>query len=490
MPAVRKALTAALLLLALAACGKSSDSALEIVFIGGENDLATAGLRLSPAGQHVRAATAAGLVGLDADGEVVPGLADRWIVTDGGRSYIFRLRDLVWADGREVTGESVRDALRRLRRELAGTTLGADLAQVSDIRAMTGKVVEIRLTNPMPDFLQLLAQPELGLLRDNRGLGPMAAERGADGVLLLTVLPPSHRGLPQMEDWENTVRPLRLRGLSAQAAIAAFDDGTADVVLGGELDSLPLVETGPLSRGTVRIDPALGLFGLRVIRAEGFLERAENREALSLALDRATLLEPFNVGGWVATTRIVPPGLTEGAEPSPERWPDSSLAQRRAEAARRVAAWESAQGEQVVLRIGVPEGPGGKLLFGRIAGGLVAAGLTVVHVGMDDAADLVLVDTVARYGEPQWFLNQFHCGYRGGLCSSAVDRLVAQAQASRDPAEARRLLAQAEAQLTALEAFIPFGQPIRWSLVRSDVTGFAGNRWGFHPLPPLADVPR
>jgi ABC-type transport system substrate-binding protein len=483
---MRRALPTLFAALALTACGRASDDALEVVFIASEKDLLETGLRLSPAGQHVRAATAEGLVGLDQNGQVVPALADRWIVTDDGRSYIFRLRDLAWPDDTEVTGEDVRDALRRLRRDLRGTTLGADLAQIADIRAMTGKVVEIRLANPMPDFLQLLAQPELGLLRRGAGLGPMALERGEGGIVV-RMLPPAARGIPEVEDWDDYVRPLRLRALDAKAAIAAFGEGTADVVLGGGLESLPLVETGPLSRGTVRIDPALGLFGLRVIQPEGFLATPANREAISLALDRDTLLAPFNVGGWIATTRIVQSG--DGA-PAPERWADSSLEQRQAEAARRVAAWEGANNEQVFLRIGLPEGPGGTLLFGRIGAGLIAAGITPVQVKPGEAADLQLIDLVARYGEPQWFLNQFHCGYRGGLCSSEVDRLVARAQASRDPAEARTLLAQAEAQLTALEAFVPLGQPLRWSLVRSDVTGFAANRWGFHPLPPLAEIPR
>jgi oligopeptide transport system substrate-binding protein len=488
MLAIVRGVTAALLL-ALAACGRSNDDALEVAFIAGKDELTIRGLRLSPAAQQVRAATAAGLVGLDADGEVVPGLADRWLVMDDGRSYIFRLRDVTWADGSELTGESVRDALRRVRRELRGTTLGADLAQISEIKAMTGKVVEIRLANPMPDFLQLLSQPELGLLRDGAGLGPMKLARDNQG-LALTMLAPSARGLPQDEDWDDYVRPLRLHAFSAAEAIEKFDDGAVDVVLGGQLESLPLVETGPLSRGTVRIDPAIGLFGLRVVRAEGFLGRPENREAISLALDRDTLLEPFNVGGWVASTRIVPASLADTAAPPPERWAGNSLEERQAAAAQRVAAWERANGEQVFLRIGMPEGPGSELLFGRIGASLVAAGLTLVRVKPGEAADLALVDTVARYGEPQWFLNQFHCGYRGGLCSSEVDRLVAQAQAISDPVEARQLLARAEAQLTALEAFIPFGAPIRWSLVRSDVTGFESNRWGIHPLPPLAEIPR
>jgi ABC-type oligopeptide transport system substrate-binding subunit len=232
------------------------------------------------------------------------------------------------------------------------------------------------------------------------------------------------------------------------------------------------------------------LFGLRVVRSEGFLGRPENREALSLAIDRETLLQPFNVGGWLATTRIVPPGLPgQHMEPA-ERWAGTTLDERQEEAARRVAAWKKASGGELVIRIALPEGPGGDLLFGRLGRNFTTVGITVVKVAPNESADLRLVDSVARYGEPQWFLNQFHCGYSGGLCSSTVDRLVAQAQATRDAAEARRLLAQAEAQLTSLQAFIPFGAPIRWSLVRSNVTGFAANRWGFHPLPPLAEVPK
>lgn len=489
MAAFIRGVIAGLLLLALAACGKGSGSALEVAFIGDEEEVNLSGVRLSPLGQHLRAATAAGLVGLDAEGQVVPQLADRWIVTDGGTSYIFRLRELEWPDGRELTAEEVRDTLRRVRRQLGGTTLGSDLAQIADIRAMTGKVIEIRLSNPMPDFLQLLAQPELGLVRNDRGLGPMTLEKDEDG-LLLRLLPPLARGLPDIEDWERTVRPLRLHVAPARAAIEMFDEGSVDVVLGGRIEALPMVEAGPLSRGTIRIDPALGLFGLRVVRPEGFLRQPENREALSLAIDRDTLLEPFNVGGWLATTRIVPPGLPGERGAPVERWAGTTVEERQAEASRRVAAWKNATGSELVLRVALPEGPGGDLLFERIGRNLTAVGITVVKVGPTEQAHLRLVDVVARYGEPQWFLNQFHCGHRGGLCSSTVDGLVAQAQATRDPAEASRLLAQAEAQLTALDAFIPFGAPIRWSLVRSNVTGFAANRWGFHPLSPLAEVPR
>jgi len=48
------------------------------------------------------------------------------------------------------------------------------------------------------------------------------------------------------------------------------------------------------------------------------------------------------------------------------------------------------------------------------------------------------------------------------------------------------MIAEAEARITAANLFIPFGPPIRWSLVRGNVEGFAPNNWGWHPLMPLA----
>jgi len=42
-----------------------------------------------------------------------------------------------------------------------------------------------------------------------------------------------------------------------------------------------------------------------------------------------------------------------------------------------------------------------------------------------------------------------------------------------------------QAKLTAEHVFISFGAPIRFSLVRGGVDGFAVNRWGFHPLSQL-----
>ncbi|MXP40032.1 peptide ABC transporter substrate-binding protein [Altererythrobacter soli] len=483
-------------LLALAGCGRDADGPLNVAIIGTPESVMADGLRLSEGAQTVRGAVASGLVALDAQGEIKPALADRWIVTDDGRSYIFRLREGTWPGGAELSGESARDALRRAIRQLRGTSLGLDLAPVDEIRAMAGRVVEIRLSTAMPDFLRLLAQPELALSHGGFPSGPMnlqaigeGAEPGA-AAAQLTLRPPEMRGLPQEEGWQEHVRPVRLRALDAQGALDAFAEGEVDVVLGGSVGSWPLADPGPLSRGTLRIDPAVGLFGLQVRRAGGFLARTENREALAMAIDRAALLAPFNIGGWTPTNRIVPAAIAgEGAA---ERWAGIELERLRGEARNRVAIWRTTlgQGEGPRLTVALADEPGLAMLFNELAGQLATVGIALDGVGADQPADLELIDRVARYAEPRWFLNQFNCALRRGMCSSDADAEVRQALSTADPQARMDAIARAEAMLTADNIYIPLAAPLRWSMVRGTVEGYAANPWAYHPLPELAVIPR
>ncbi|MFN3511086.1 MAG: peptide ABC transporter substrate-binding protein, partial [Tsuneonella troitsensis] len=105
------------------------------------------------------------------------------------------------------------------------------------------------------------------------------------------------------------------------------------------------------------------------------------------------------------------------------------------------------------------------------------------------AADLELIDTLARFGNRRWYLNQFACAVRRVLCDPKADELVRAANREVDPAARATLLAEAETRLTAQQGYIPLGAPVRWSLVRGDIQGFAENRWAVHPLYPLALAP-
>ena len=476
----------------LVSCGSASQDVIGIAAIGEADDPFEKGIRLSPTGQMIRAATAEGLVSFDAQGRIVPALADRWIVTDDGRSYIFRLRDGTWRDGSPLTSRSALRALRNAVASLKGTSLGIDLSPIEDIRDMAGRVIEVRLVRPMPHFLQLMAQPELGLFYKNAGAGPMQLDK-EDGTAILTPIEPSELGLPKVQDWDRKIRTIRLESMEGGQAVKRFNQGEADIVLGGTILEFPYTRSVGILRGTIQLDSVTGLFGLIVTHTDGFLSEAANREALAMAIDREALITPFGLAGWEPTTRLVPSGLDGDTGTIEERWKDRDIEGRRTQAAGRVKSWRNSQnddGKPIELRIRLPEGPGANLFFKRIAGDFARIGIQSRQVGPDEVADLKLIDDVARYPRAQWFLNRLNCKVQAGPCSRKADELVEQANRSDNEVDHARLLAEAEVEMTLANIFIPIGAPVRWSLVRGDVAEFSKNRLGWHPLMPLGMPPK
>lgn len=437
------------------------------------------------AARLINASLGEGLVTFDADGKVVPALADRWIVTDEGQSYIFRLRGAPWGDGGEMTAESVRNALRAAIAALKDTPKGAPFDAVDDIRAMTARVIEIRLNRPVPDFLSLLAQNELVLAHRGHYAGPMTLRR--DGkVAILTPVPPEKRGLPAVDGWQAMVHPLRLSVMSGAAAASVFYAGQADVVLGGTFADLPTPPPRVLGKQPLRFDPVMGLFGLAVENEDGLLGNAGNREALSMAIDRVALAAQIGPPGWATTTRIIAPGSEADTGLVPERWTDYDLAGRRTLAARRIAEWAKVSGQVPQLRVALPSGAGADALASRLSQDFATIGVHVLRVGMRGPADLRLIDEVDGEPSATWFLGRFSCALRPKVCSIKADQLLASALEASDANAARPLFAQAERELEAENVFLPLGAPVRWSLVAGDVSGFALNRWAIHPLLPLA----
>lgn len=129
-------------------------------------------------------------------------------------------------------------------------------------------------------------------------------------------------------------------------------------------------------------------------------------------------------------------------------------------------------------------------MFESLRADLAAAGITAWRVRAPAKADLVLIDEEARYAGASWYLNQFNCRLKTGLCSLEADARVAESLSAPDVGSVSALLAEAEAELMAANVYIPFGVPLRWSLVRGNVEGFEPNIWGVHPLSALALVPR
>ncbi|MBU6269414.1 MAG: ABC transporter substrate-binding protein [Sphingomonadales bacterium] len=480
-----RTLIATLLAGAVASCHRGDDGGVRVAVIGDPASPFETGARLSPAAQLVRGATVEGLVAFDEEGRVVPALADRWIVADDGLSYIFRLRDGAFGTG-SAPATQARAALLQAIAGLDGTPLALDLAAIDEVRAMAGRVVEIRLSRPEPDLLLLLAQPELGLRRP-RAESPMTLRRSGS-LAILAALPPEKRGLPALEDWAQRNRPVRLSAMNAADALSAFAARRVDYVLGGDFADLPRIGLLSLGRSRPRFDTVAGLFGLQVTAAQGVLSTPATREAVAKAIDRDAIGPALGIAGWIATTRIVAPGLDGDSGQVDERWQGMTIAARQAQAAATIAAWAKGRHEPARVRIALPQGLGADALFARLQADLAAIGIAADRVGPSAPADLRLLDLVARRARAGWFLNQLSCTAGRGACSELADA-AAQRAATAEPSVAADTWAQAEATLTQANTFIPLGQPIRWSLAASEGPGFSANRWAVHPLLRLATTP-
>ncbi len=474
--------------LLLASCGGSADQTLDISVIDSDSSIFnTERSNLSQGARLVRSAVAQGLVAHDSTGQLVPALAARWIVTDDGQSFIFRLKDTKWADGTEVTARQVAGALReRIKMERQGR-LGRDLSEIRDIRSMTGRVVEIRLTSPNPDLLQILAQPEMGISRNGFGTGPLTKVVKGQHIDFMVPIDEREEDTDKAPDPE--MPALTLRADTAAQAISRYQMDFAEMVTGGRFQDLPLISIAQVNRSEIRINPVSGLFGLLFVEDSKFLSDGVVREAISMAIDRGRFRAALNIETEEVTNKIIP-GIIDGYESiTEEPWSDQSMAARRSVAKRRIDGWVANNGKTPVLRIALPQGPGADMLFATVRGDLRAIGLATRRVAHNANADLRLIDQVATYNGVAWYLNQLSCGRRN-ICDKKGDTLLKQAKSVTDLAERARVMAQVEQNMASYHSFIVLGQPIRWSLIKEEYEGFALNPLGYHPLPNLAAIPR
>ncbi|AEG50506.1 ABC-type transporter, periplasmic subunit [Sphingobium chlorophenolicum L-1] len=472
--------TAALMAAMLTGCSNEGSGTVAVSVVGTPTDFAKPLEKLpDPGAKLFLESTAQGLVAFDAGGEILPALAQRWIVEDDGRSYIFRLRRAFWPDGTRVTAKDVGRLLMARIEALRRLDPAGPLDAVRDVVAMTGEVIEIRLASPRPYVLQMLAQPQMAILSRDGGTGPY--RRTLRGKAL--VLTPVERATNESGDelpvpaWQTRI----VRAERAALAITRFRQGKSALVLGGRFSDLPLLVPAGVDRDAVRIDPVQGLLGLAVTGTGKLLDDDGVRRAINMAIDRSQLPALFPVGGWATTEQIVPGQIDLPVPPAAPDWTGLSLEDRRAQGQAIMKRWRSENGDPPVLRVALPRGPGATLLFGLVRHDLRMIGLTVERVDMEADADLRLVDEVAAYDSALWYLGRIGCA-RKVHCSPQAEAQLQAASLASSLDERMARVAQAEALMQTHNGYIALGAPVRWSLVARRLTGFMPSPRARHPL--------
>lgn len=292
------------------------------------------------------------------NGDLIPGAAESWTLSDDGRIYTFNLRaDGRWSNGDPVTAH---DWVFSMRRAVDPATLsvysgilfpiknavavnsGELPPEQLGVRALDDLRLEITLANPTPYFLGLLNHSMAYAVHPPsiEEYGSQFARPGkliGNGAYVLTDwVVQSHIELhrnTQFRDNEQTVIE-KVFYYAIENVDAMFARYRAD-----ELDfttTIPLRQLDFIRR-TLPQDyvqsPYLGTYYLGInTRNELFAGKPGLRRALSMAVDREIITEKLSSGAALPAYGWVPP--VQGYEPQQPEWADWTREQRHAEARR------------------------------------------------------------------------------------------------------------------------------------------------------------
>ncbi|PZN92165.1 MAG: hypothetical protein DCF31_17420, partial [Alphaproteobacteria bacterium] len=247
----------------------------------------------------------------------------------------------------------------------------------------------------------------------------------------------------------------------ARAAVAAFDAGRQDIVIGEGLAGLGEARVGARN-DALRLDPLWGVYGYLVNSRNGPTADAGVRRALAMAIDRPALAGSFGLAAIRPAAELVP--SPAGVAPDWLRldYDGRLLAARQLLAA---AGWTAERPLRLVLLL--PPGRDHRAVAERVGADWARVGVLLAVTEVDaDAFDklvargdfeLAVREASLPVPDPVALLARFRCR-AGPYCNPAVDALLAAARTAA-PDQRERLLAEAQAALLAAPPMIPLFTP-------------------------------
>ncbi len=503
LPYLMNMRVALLLLLLLSACDMSTpdsggDAPIRITMLSAEGTEAPG---MFGADLYRTEALHTGLTAHAADGRIVPALASSWRVLDQGRTYIFRLEQASWPDGREITAGDVVAVMRRNLAPASHQPMKPYLMAIQEADAVASNrkpprmlgvddprpgVVVITLDRPDPLLLSLLAHPSMAIVRKEETpppSGPYAQGRN-DGFLVANPY--------WFDDEEEPRQPISLEVLPVGEAIRAFEEGRTDIVTGGSIQGLRRSRTDALVPA-LRLEQTLGLYGYLARTSGGPLTDVRIRRALAMVAGRQILVRDyFALDGMQPAFGPLAPTLPEAYAGAVPDWAVWSPEVRMGEARRLVQEAGYGPDRPLTLDVAIPQGDAHEEVLAWLADDWRPLGISLraykrsseQHRRAIESGDydLALTERIAPAAIPEFFLEPFTCAERlGGYCNPDADSLLAEAAQQVDGAARINLIRRA-ARLIAEDApIIPLFSPIRWSLVRPGIAGWEDNLVGAHP---------
>lgn len=279
-------------------------------------------LAISDADRDLSALTHAGLMGLTGNGELAPVLAESYVLSDNGKTYTFILRENAkFSDGSPVTADDVIFTVQRVQSPALKSPKYADWSGVTAV-AVDQRTVRFTLENPYAPFLGLTT---LGIL-PSRLWNKVSDEEFPFSILQTN---PVGAGPFKVADVSRgasgLVESISLEGNPHYAQGRPYLDGIRFNFYSRAEDLYGAIKSGSVeSAYDVGVKPALTAPYARVFGVfwnpseKQVYARAEIRKALSLAIDRQSIIDNVLDGYATAIMGPVPPGGSVRQIPIPE----------------------------------------------------------------------------------------------------------------------------------------------------------------------------
>ncbi len=461
-----------------------------------------------------------GLVRLDPrTGEVLPGVAERWELSEDGRTYTFHLReDAAWSNGDPLTAEDFAFAWRRiLTPEMAANYVSMlfviehaeayhagelDSFDEVGIRVIDPQTLEVTLEHPTPYFLDLhihytffpVHRPSIeaaGGLYDRTSPWTRPGAMITNGPYVLTAWEPAERISVRRnpEYWD--AASVTLDGIdylpiaNTQTEERSFRAGDLHMTQSVPLQRIDTYrEENP---EVLQLKPYFGNYFYRFNVTRPPLDDVRVRRALSLAVDRDLILAILQNGGERVATHFVPPEapdytgpelvrhdpeaartlLAEAGYPNGEGFPQLDILYNTLEAHRTIA--------EAIQRMW-------KDTLGVEVGILNQDWKVYISSTQQLQYDISRAGWIGDFLDPMAFLKILRSGdgnNNTGWGSAAYDALLDKAEATVDPAPRARVLQQAETLLLEEAPLMPIYFYSRKFLKRPSVQNFAMSPTGY-----------
>ena len=285
------------------------------------------------------------LLKIDKEGKVVPGLAEKYEISDDQLTWTFHLRDgLKWSDGSDFTAEDFVYSWQRMvdpnvaapyaqtvlgmvegydeaigKPDAEGnTTIDPDPTKLK-VEATDDKTLVVHMAKPTPYFDKLAAFVSLSPVKkdvveanpDGWSIDPKTYI--STGPFKLTEWKPGSYLMFEKNENYWDADSVKLDGIKCllmedqNAAFSAYESGDALMI-----KSIPTQEITTLKeRADYYLDPILGTYYLDLNNTLDEFKDSRVREALSLALDRKYISEVITAGTYTPATGFVSEGVTD-----------------------------------------------------------------------------------------------------------------------------------------------------------------------------------